>query len=399
MTLAETDSKALLSAPKSAQAPQNSQMVRVARDYGVSPFRQLRDAFSLRYGPQKLALAEYYSSGLYDPSLTPERKKEYLGVTGSYQINLRLSPLDLTKMRALLWDKVMYTALLQQLDLPTTRTQAVASPNRYFGAIPALRNPDAIRRFLLEKASYPIFGKPCEGYGSVGSVLISGADEDGVHLANGKHIPLERFCVEIFADYPDGYIFQDVIRQHPEIEAVTGHAVGTLRMVTIRGADDTPRVLYTVWKIPSPSAMSDNFWQKGSMVAAIDGASGEVGRCRIGTGLDGAWIERHPVSGIEFEGLRIPHWAAIKDAALKGHALFPEFGIVGWDIAIGQDGPILVECNDNPYHVLWQFAHGRGFCNAEMMCHVEEAGSRSQEMLAARIATHQTREKARLSKH
>lgn len=393
MTTAAMPNKALLAAPKDPDAPASATMVAVARKYGISPFRQMKEMFWLRFGPGKIALAEYYANGLYEPDLPADDKREYVGRIGSWELNDRMSPAPLTETRAFVREKVMYTALLQRLGLPTTETQAVAVDGRSFGDIPALRSPQEARDFLLTRAEFPVFGKPCEGYASVGSVLLTGIEGDEVVMGNDRRAPLEAFCREMFEDYPEGFILQKALEQHPDMTRVIGRSVGTLRMVTVRD-EVWPRMLYTVWKVPSPDAMSDNFWQAGSMVARVDD-EGRVGLCRRGTGLDGHWIEEHPVTGERFDSVSIPHWAEARRVACEAHALFPEFGIIGWDMAITPDGPVIVEANDNPFHVLWQLANGRGIRNADFMPAFDAAAARSQAILSARVAKFRERQRAK----
>jgi hypothetical protein len=305
--------------------------------------------------------------------------------------------MKLTGSRAFLRDKVMYTALIERLGLPTTRTQAVVHAERGFGSLPVLRNAVDVAAFLREDARYPLFAKPCEGAAAIGSALILARGGDLLRLGNGRAVDLEGFAQEIIEDYPEGFILQDAIEQHSYMASMTGQAVGTLRMVTIRDGQGI-RPLYTVWKVPSPRAMSDNFWQSGSMVALVDDKTGKVKRCKFGTGLSAEWVKTHPVSGLAFEGFEFPHWDAVKEVACEGHALFPEFGIVGWDIAIGTEGPILIECNDNPYHVLWQLAAGKGFLNDTFVPQLKAANARSEQILKGRISTFRGRQQAKRRK-
>lgn len=392
-----TAEKALLVAPQNPSPPAAETMVAVARRYGLGPLRQMREMYGLHFGPGKLALHEYFSSGAYNPKLSMAQKREYVGKIGSYDLNVAASPFKLTGNRSFLRDKVMYSALLEQLGLPTTVTQAVVHSDRGFGSLPVLRSAKDVIDFLRGPARYPLFAKPCEGAAAIGSALITARGGDLLRLGNGRAVDLEGFAHEVVEDYPEGFIFQNAIEQHPHMTAMTGASVGTLRTVTIRDAQGI-RPLYTVWKVPSPRAMSDNFWQRGSMVALVDDDTGRVKRCNIGTGLSAEWIKLHPVSGLGFEGFQIPHWDAVIETACKGHALFPEFGIVGWDIAVGPDGPILIECNDNPFHVLWQLAAGRGFRNARFMDQLAAANARSEELLKSRISTFRGRQQAKRRK-
>ncbi|MEM8578963.1 MAG: sugar-transfer associated ATP-grasp domain-containing protein [Pseudomonadota bacterium] len=388
--------KALLAAPRDPAPASAQTTVQVARKHGVSPVRQLREMWALKRGPGKLDSHEYHSSGVFDPAMDMGEKRTFVGVIGSYNINVRLSPPKLTETRAFVRDKVMYTALLQQLGLPTTHTQAVVHTHRAFGNLTVLRDADAVSQFLRSQARYPLFAKPCEGAASVGSALITARDGEMLHLGNGRQVDLAGFAAEIVEDYPEGFILQDALDQHPALTEIAGPAVGTMRVVTVRDAGGAD-VLYTVWKVPSPSAMSDNFWQSGSMVAEVD-ADGIVGRCKTGTGLGAAWIEAHPASHRAFAGLKVPHWDAIRDIATRGHMLFPEFGIVGWDIAVGADGPVIIECNDNPYHVLYQLATGRGMLNAQMVPRLDAAAAESTRILDGKVATFRARERAKAAK-
>ncbi len=385
MTTATAPAKALLAAPQAPKPPAAETMVRIARDFGISPLRQMREIFSLRFGPGRLAAHEYVSTGAFHPDLDAEAKREFVGKMGSFHLNSKMSPADLTICRPFLRDKMLYTQLLRAVGIPTVHTQAIVHDTRGLGEIPALRTVDAVVTFLTNEASFPLFGKPVEGSGSVGSVLIEAVDAAGkmLRLGNGKDMDLHAFAQEVIEDYPEGFLFQSAIQQHPDMQNITGAAVGALRLVTLRDAEGI-KPLYALWKIPSPTAMSDNYWQNGSMIAEVDN-SGRVMHCVQGTGPDYTRIEKHPVSEAVFADIQIPHWNALNKTALDAHALFPEFGIVGWDIAIGQDGPIIIEANANPHHVLYQLASGRGIKNADFMPQFEAVASESQRILKSKI--------------
>jgi len=396
MTTATIDDKALLAAPQDAKAPASATLVSVARAHGLSPFAQMREMIALRFGPGKIDQPEYYAYGLFHPDLTLEQKKEFVGVTGSWKINCRLNPADLTVSRVFVADKVMYTALLRQLGFSTTETQGVASKTRNFGNIPALRDPAALQDFLTNRARFPLFGKPCEGRGSVGSAMLTGIEDGQIVMGNGHRADLAGFCAEVFADYPEGFIFQTALTQHKALADVAGSAIGTMRVVTVRETD-TPRVLYAVWKIPSPDAMSDNFWQSGSMIAQVD-ENGQVGACKVGTGLEARMIDTHPVSGARFDSVRVPEWEKVQQMASEAHALFPEFGIIGWDIAITPDGPAIIEANDNSYHALWQLPEGRGILNPDFIPVFDKTAAKSQAILQGKIDMIKIRKQAKRRK-
>lgn len=397
MTATAPDSLALLAPPAKPGATPASRIVEVARRHGVSPLRQLREMIQLNLGPGRLDQHEYYASGLYDPALSLEEKKAYVGERSSRKLNDRMSPMALTMIRPFVANKAMYTALIRQLGFRTTTTQALVSTRRRLGNIPALASAAELRGFLLNDAQYPLFGKPENSSGSYGSVRLDRIESEDLVLGDGRRVPLDAFCTEIFAEYPEGYLLQSALDQHKTLSDIAGISIGTMRVVTVR-EDWTPRQLYALWKVPSPEAMSDNFWQAGSMIAPVSVETGVVGPCRIGTGLDARQIERHPVSGLAFEGTQVPFWDEVLRVTREAHALFPEFGVIGWDVAITPEGPALIECNANPFHSLYQTACGRGILNPDFVPVFDRVAALSAQMLAERKASNQAHKQGKHGK-
>lgn len=356
----------LLEGPGHKQAPESPKLVRVAREHGLGPISQFGQIVSLQLKRTGLHTSEYYDFELYSSRYSAEERTQFLGTRGSRKLNLRLSPKAAQLHFDLINDKPMFASLLSGFGLRATETQAVVSTKRSFGAVPVLHDADAIRHYLTREARYPVFAKPVLGSLSVGSVLIEGVDADGstLHLGNGKTVAMKDFAEEVLEHHGmRGFLFQSAVRQHPKLTEVAGPALGTIRVVTVPEEEARPRTLYVLWKIPSPQAMSDNFWQDGSMLANVDLETGEVLSCRKGTGPDTAHIEAHPVTGQPIVGLRLPFWSEVKQLAEQAHAIFPKAGVIGWDIGLSEDGPVIVEGNTAPFHTLYQLATGEGVMN------------------------------------
>lgn len=101
------------------------------------------------------------------------------------------------------------------------------------------------------------------------------------------------------------------------------------------------------------------------MLAELDVATGGVKQVRRGSGVDMEILENHPVSGKALRGMHIPHWEDVIRMATKSHTLAIGNGVLGFDIGMTQKGPVMVECNTNPFHTLFQLAAGRGILNSE----------------------------------
>lgn len=340
-------------------------IMRVAEAHQVSPLRQLREVLTLSLGWQKLKPRDYYAFCLFDPAMPMAEKRQYVGRGGAAALNARLSPPELTPSRAFIENKVLYTAMLRQMGLGAPDTQAVVSAEGTFGVLPVLTDASAIKQFLLNEARYPLLGKRCKGYGATGVVRIEGVEDGQARLGDGSHCALDAFCADLIANHTDGYMLQSSVLPHSDCAKICGNDTGYVRVVTVND-NGAPRPVYAVWSIPV--APNPTVVQRGTDVAlaAIDLETGVVATCRSGTGLDGKEITHHPHTGAAILGTTLPLWSDVVNLAEKAHALFPEFGLCGFDIAICEDGPKVIECSENPCHQLYQHATGRGIANRDL---------------------------------
>ena len=126
--------------------------------------------------------------------------------------------------------------------------------------------------------------------------------------------------------------------------------------------------------------------------------TGKLLRVRRGMAHQIEELTHHPVSGVSFDGFTFPHWKEIERVACDAHAMFPEMGLIGWDMAVGPDGPVIIEANDNPFHNLYQITHDRGVRHPEMDEAFTRAAARSQSILRNKIDVFQARQKVRAGK-
>ena len=374
-----------------AKAPQGqAHMVNVAKSTGVGPFAQMVQMMGLKRAPNLITANEYYDFQLYRPSLTKAQKREFVGEKASFALNLKLAPPSLTHMRGFLADKAALTSLFGAWGLPTTKLRAVYSPDRSFGSLTTLRDAEAVAGWLRAQSDFPIFGKPARGAQALGSVRINAVAGDVAQLANGRSVPVAQLAEEIAGNTAHGFVFQDVVAQHPDVTDMIGsETVSTLRLVTVV-EESRPRLLYAVWKLGSAKAMSDNFWQAGSLICHVDATSGTVLKARLGSGTATKWVDSHPQTGVAIVGRRVPNFDKAVAVALEAHGAFPVNGILGWDIALTKDGACLIECNENTGHALYQYAADRGVLNEDFRPVFDRIVARNAAMGAA----HDARRKA-----
>ncbi|MEO9896599.1 MAG: sugar-transfer associated ATP-grasp domain-containing protein [Paracoccaceae bacterium] len=377
----DTPKSTLLDGPKDGANPDAPVIVQVARKYGVSPVKQLRESFGLRVGRSQLSPKEYYALGLYDPEISADHKREFIGVAANKKFNKTLTPPILAPTQSFVGNKLLYTMLLDRLGVETSETQAVVSSFRDAGDTRMLRNSESIAAFLTQDAQFPIFGKPLQGSQSTGTVRLERIEGDDLVLSNGQTRTVADFAKEVFERYPSGYLFQTALNSHPDMAAISGDTLGSVRVVTANDGNG-PKPVYSLWKLSAPRAMSDNFWQDGSILALLDLENGAVKTLRRGSGLDVEELTHHPVTNAQIVGMHVPLWPDILDLAVKAHAVLPEFGVCGFDIAVTADGPKILECNNGPGHGLYQQAAARDVSNAEFNPMLDSAIAIQKKRLA-----------------
>ena len=187
-------------------------------------------------------------------------------------------------------------------------------------------------------------------------ISIEGYDKqvDELRLSNGAGMAV-RDALDMIAPKHArwGYLFQERISQHDALVRVIGETVGSVRVVSfLAGAE--ARLLGAVWKIPRRGMMADNLW-RGSLLAPVDVGTGRVGRAREGIGPAAGWRTEHPDSGAAIDGLILPHWPQLAGLIRQAASLLAGLPLVGWDIAIGTQGPVFIEANTSPSLDLLQY--------------------------------------------
>ena len=86
-----------------------------------------------------------------------------------------------------------------------------------------------------------------------------------------------------------------------------------------------------------------------------------------GAGLDLKEVTHHPDTGARLIGAEVPNWAAMKATAVEGARLMHQVPMIGWDMAPGPDGAIIVEMNQTPDVFLHQLADARGLLEPEFL--------------------------------
>lgn len=327
---------------------------------GKSIGSQFWECRRLRYGFGKLSRSDYYDYRLFDDALTFADKQRFVGFDTGFHINATLNK---ATWKVFADDKLLFYAACQGLEIPVPVLQGVFDVRRRrFGDVPVIATETELLMFLRERVVYPFFCKPSFGQWGDDTAAVESFDDERSELAllNGKRIALPTFVADLKAAR-GGYVIQELVRPHAELEAMCGPAVSTVRMMTITG-EDGPKLFGAVWRIPSRGNWTDNFHKgmSGNMLGLIDPESGRVVRFTAGMGLTLREMERHPDTQAPMLGRILPNWAAARELALRGAASFPGYQFHHWDVAFSNRGPVALELNFNGGVDIYQLVSHRG---------------------------------------
>jgi len=193
-----------------------------------------------------------------------------------------------------------------------------------------------------------LFLKPADrGCGEGISTLPFAPAQGGWRGSAGETLPaaaVADYAIRLQAGHP--WILQ--LRRHnsPAWAAFSPGALCTLRVVTGRAAPHAPvELIGSFMRFPRGAAIVDNI-ACGALSADVDLATGRLGPARDATdaGID---IATHPDTGADIAGVVIPAWDQVRALALQAHAPISRFALIGWDIALLDGAPALVEMNLN----------------------------------------------------
>lgn len=159
-------------------------------------------------------------------------------------------------------------------------------------------------------------------------------------------------AAEIFAQYGNNeFICEEFIHQHPVLQALNPHAVNTLRVLVLQDEDET-KIIAAALRTGNGTCVVDNLKHSG-IGANINVETGIVDT--IGKDYAGKTYDTHPNTGVPFRGLQIPFWQQVLDLIRDVHPKVTECAVLGWDIAITEDGPVIVEANNGPGPMIHQY--------------------------------------------
>lgn len=324
----------------------------------------LLEAVRLRRGVGRIGLSEYLDFRLYQNDLSFQEKAAFGGWRAQAVLEQILVD-NYSKFLSL--DKLTMYSLFRGYGLPTPGIRAVyraqkPQPCRNLGS------PQALEEYLRDPSNLPVYLKPSFGSYGRGNTLVKGIDCDKLVLGDGSSVPVARFAESIDDGHTLGWILQEPLSPHARIAEVCGDKISGVRIHTFL-ASDGPQLVKAIFKVNVGGRDSDNFHHgaSGNMLATLDIETGAVTRVVTGTGLQQKTVRTHPVTGADLVGFQLPYWPEVVALVREAQLALPGFICPGWDIAICDDGPRILEANAFGDIDLSQHSYRAGFLDARFL--------------------------------
>ncbi|HKK42323.1 MAG TPA: sugar-transfer associated ATP-grasp domain-containing protein, partial [Bacteroidales bacterium] len=142
------------------------------------------------------------------------------------------------------------------------------------------------------------------------------------------------------------YLFQKTVSQHSEMDKLSSSSLNTIRIDTFIDKDGQVDVMSSYIRMSIADIHVDNISHGGCYVG-IDIDTGRLKAKGYST-IDILGVKvltNHPRTGIVFEGFTIPKFDEVKDLVRRAASYMPGLRMIGWDVAVTEDGPVLIEGN------------------------------------------------------
>lgn len=145
-------------------------------------------------------------------------------------------------------------------------------------------------------------------------------------------------------------MLEEYIKQNDKLAFGTG-SVNTLRIYSVIDNNGSVHILKAILRVGVGSSITDNY-HTGGVLYPINIEGGFIESFGLRRN-DKSKIFFHPGSGCLMLGYGMPYWHETIELVNEMAHLIPTLRYVGWDIAITEAGPELIEANHNADHALF----------------------------------------------
>lgn len=310
-------------------------------DSSQEGIKRIASEYKTLFNQKGLTWDEYYD---FEFEKRSERfKKEFLGLN---EQRYYLDYLNPVKYYSLARNKYLTHIVLEKVGVRTSVLYCYYQPEgRYFIREECASDLDGVMSILKAKCVQTCVIKTLESSHGDNVFVVRDMEylKDDIILTrfDGQNVMLSSILGL------DPLLFESVVHQTDQFAALNESSVNTVRFMTTLWPDGSAKVFAAFIKIGRTGRCIDNAGDGGNVDVCVDVETGEL---KYAIQYDG-WrnikeIDNHPDNGTRLNGTLIENWEAIKEDVQRFQQSFPFCKAAGWDIAITDDGPVVIEVND-----------------------------------------------------
>ena len=153
------------------------------------------------------------------------------------------------------------------------------------------------------------------------------------------------------ASWQNIFLVQPRLVNHHEIADLANGTLATVRVMSCRNEQGGFEVTNAVFRMARNSAVIVDNFHAGGIAANVDIHTGELGRgaCGAWGATADGWYERHYETHAQILQRKLPCWPELIELVQYAHArAFSDQVVIGWDVALLDSGPCLIEANKAP---------------------------------------------------
>jgi hypothetical protein len=275
-----------------------------------------------------ISLLEYFNFKFYE--ISKAEKQTFAGTGFMYEYQLIMNP---KKSRFVLEDKIVF---LKEYS---------AFVNHKFASLIDLQKNKNIGLDILQNQSGKIVLKDSKGQCGNGVTVRKSSDLNEVTL------------IEDLIATSNDYV-EEFVLQHNDLMSLSPSGLNTIRIITQLNKNNNVDILGCRLRITINSSV-DNL-AAGNIAAPIDEITGKVNGPGVYSDITKQDEFTHPITGVPIIGFQVPYWSETMEM-VKNAALINTINkSIGWDIAITNNGPELIEGNHDWCKLLWQLPVKKG---------------------------------------
>ncbi len=166
-------------------------------------------------------------------------------------------------------------------------------------------------------------------------------------VVNNKTMNLDEFQGYMISDIAKDWseiMLEKKVGQHEFLNRLNKSSLNTIRIDTLRRKKGDVTILGAFLRVGRSGNHVDN-WYQGGLTIGINLEEG----CLYEVGYDAGvnkYLE-HPDSKINFKGIKIPYWIDVVNKVKQAAVAIPNINSVGWDVAVTENGPVIIEGNSD----------------------------------------------------